>query len=1182
MDDTATSFLDTDLTVEALPTTLIERLAPGVEVPVAGDLTGRVAMAGAPDAMQLNANVLFDPVRHAAFRVIARGGVGFGEGLVARRLALTGDGVPVSLLREFGSDPKIGGTVRLESTLSGSTAGQIGGPYRLVHNDSGIVSRVEGNAYLTPSAGMRMVVGMRFMPVSLELAERFAPKTDFRGTVLGTGRLSGTPRALTVLLDLELPDTATVHVEGNYRTPNGGVPTYNARVIVAGLDIKRIVPAAPTTTVRGTTTLDGRGTQLATMDGRIDANLQLLVVDSAEFRDVVLRASAQNGAATLDTLVAATGFGALNAAGSFGLVEGRDGTLRYSAVVNDLAGLTRWIATGDTGLVEARPLIGARIARMQQRRDSLRRAAEIRDNPAAQLAASLRARPEPPSPELPRIPPIPRDSIAGSIAMAGEATGNVRRFNMTGLIETPGLVWGGNYVGAGRVDGRWVDAGTPNNSFVVEGDVDSLRAAGFALDSTRFSGRYERGEGDVRIVMFPGDTAEYRVEAEYALRTGEGEVRLRDVRLRFDSTAWLATRPSTISWRGQGITIDSLELRNANSNGGGRIFINGEMPDADPGRLELAIDSLRIAPWLTLLQSDLSADGKATVRAVVEGTRESPRINASVDVVQPSYAGTVFPELHARLDYDERSLAFDGRVNRLNNGELARITGTVPIDLSLGDSVRTRLLEAPLALTIEGDSIPLSPIAEFTEQITSISGRAYGRVSVEGTWKQPRFAGALGLDAQHVGVAANGVTVENVVGRLHMAGDTLVVDSLGGFAEGPLKGRGTIVLAELDRPVLDLTLEASRARVLRDARGSLIADTNLEVEGAIDSLSIAGSVLVRHGVVSIPDPARMDIINTEDPAIFSVIDTATARSLDVAPPSRFMRNLRLNTDVEVRRGVFARSSDANIEVYGNVRLRMDPTTNGEVAVSGALYTDQGDYTFMGKRFTVTRGSVRFTGEPDPNPVLQVLAEHEVRQAGRPPLEIRVVLGGTLKRPNISLESDAQPSLSQSDLIAFLAFGQSSSSLLQFAGSGLEGGGQGGSSLAGSVAALARRQLGAIALGALVEEAKRDLAGATGADVLNITPAELPADLSLGGFQTLLRGTEIEIGKYADRHTFVLGRVRPSLALPGALVERRIGQRFTLRGTFETRFQPRTPSLSAGLEPKTVQVLGALMRMRLAW
>jgi len=226
--------------------------------------------------------------------------------------------------------------------------------------------------------------------------------------------------------------------------------------------------------------------------------------------------------------------------------------------------------------------------------------------------------------------------------------------------------------------------------------------------------------------------------------------------------------------------------------------------------------------------------------------------------------------------------------------------------------------------------------------------------------------------------------------------------------------------------------------------------------------------------------------------------------------------------------------------------------------------------------------VRFTGEPDPNPVLQILATHEVKQAGRAPLDIRVIIGGTMRKPSLSLESEAQPTMSQSDLIAFLAFGQSSSSLLQFANTGLEGDAQGGSSLAGNVGALARRQMASIALGALVDQARADLAASTRADVLNITPADVPADLSLGSLQALLRGTDIEIGKYTDRHTFVLGRVRPSLAIPGASVDRRIGQRYTLRGIFETRLLPERPSLSAGLEPKNIQVLGALFLIKLAW
>ncbi|MGQ0643421.1 MAG: translocation/assembly module TamB domain-containing protein [Gemmatimonadaceae bacterium] len=1183
--DSAISFRDSDLTFSDFSTALIERLAPGVDTKVAGDLTGRAAIAGEPDALTLDANVTFDPVRHPAFRVVARGGVGFGDDLTARRLRVRGERVPVSLLREFAADPKIAGFVNADATFSGSTSSQLGGSYQLVHNDAGVVSRVDGEGSIAPKAGMRMDMRMRFRPISLELAERFATKTDFRGDVTGTGRVRGTPRDLAVRLDLRLPDTAAVQVDGTYKTPNDGIPVYTATVTLGGVDVQRIVPAVPTTLLRGVTTLNGRGTRLATMDARLDANLQLFMIDSAEFRDVIVKASAREGQATLDTLSAAATFGSVNAAGTFGLVEGRQGTLRYHAAVSDLAGLTRWIATGDTGLVQARPLIGARIARMQQQRDSVRREVQARENPAAQLAAELQQRPDRAAAATPRavtLPAIPRDSIGGSLDATGDAQGNVKRFNLSGVVQTPGLVWSGNLVGAGRVTARWTDVGTPNNSLSADGGVDSIRALGFAFDSTRFRGSYERGEGDVQIAIFPGDTAEYRLDAMYALRADAREITFREIKLRFDSTAWASTRPSAITWRGRGITIDSLELRNADGRGGARIFVNGELPDVDPGRIEVAVDSLHLAPWLTLAQSDMAVDGVATVRGVMQGTRASPQINATVTLTQARYSGTVFPEIETRLDYDARVLTLDGRIRRANNGELARVTGTVPIDLSLGDTVRARLLETPLALTIEGDSIPLSPIAEFTEEVTSIAGRAYGRVTVAGTWKKPQLQGSLGVDAQHIGIAATGITIENVVGRVRMTGDTLAIDSLGGFSQGTIRGSGTILLAELDHPVLNLRLEASRARILRDDRGSLVADANVRVSGPIDTMTVSGNVLVRHGVIYIPDPASMDLINTEDPAIFAIVDTATARTLNVAVPSAFMRNLRLNVDLGVRRGVFARSSAANVEVYGNLRLRIDPTTNGKFAVNGALFTDQGDYTFMGKRFTVTRGSVRFTGEPDPNPVLQVLAAHEVRQAGREPLEIRVVLGGTLKKPNVSLESDAQPTLSQSDLIAFLAFGQSSSALLQFAGTGLEGGGQGGSSLGGNVAALARRQLASIAVGALVEEAKSDLAGATRADVLNITPAELPADMSLGNLQTLLRGTEIEIGKYADRHTFVLGRVRPWLAIPGALVERRIGQRFTLRGTFETRVQPRPPSLSTGLEPKPVQVLGALLLMKLAW
>jgi hypothetical protein len=239
--------------------------------------------------------------------------------------------------------------------------------------------------------------------------------------------------------------------------------------------------------------------------------------------------------------------------------------------------------------------------------------------------------------------------------------------------------------------------------------------------------------------------------------------------------------------------------------------------------------------------------------------------------------------------------------------------------------------------------------------------------------------------------------------------------------------------------------------------------------------------------------------------------------------------------------------DANIEVYGDLAIER-ATGDAEISVKGALHSDYGDYELYGRRFNITRGSVRFTGPPG-NPVLQLLATHEVRQAGRPPLDIQVTIGGTLERPNISLESQAQPTLTQSDLISFLAFGQSSTSLLTFEGSGLEGGGLAGSSLAGmsphSPPAARRRSSGRVV------RSWSPTHGGTAADFVNIRPAELPAGLSLVP-GTLARGYQIEIGA-PDRHTFSLG----SSGRPWRLFRATLERRFELSSAF-------APALKRGI------------------
>lgn len=140
----------------------------------------------------------------------------------------------------------------------------------------------------------------------------------------------------------------------------------------------------------------------------------------------------------------------------------------------------------------------------------------------------------------------------------------------------------------------------------------------------------------------------------------------------------------------------------------------------------------------------------------------------------------------------------------------------------------------------------------------------------------------------------------------------------------------------------------------------------------------------------------------------------------------------------------------------------------------------------------------------------------------------------------------------------------------------------GSSLAGNVASLATRQLAGVGLGALADEVQSDLLKFTAADVLEIRPAALPPGLSIGAVSTVLRGTEILIGKYLDHNTFLVAELRPTLAVPGATLERRFGSQWSVRASLETRYLPQRPSLTRGLRPETLQVFGALLRWRRGW
>jgi translocation and assembly module TamB len=295
------------------------------------------------------------------------------------------------------------------------------------------------------------------------------------------------------------------------------------------------------------------------------------------------------------------------------------------------------------------------------------------------------------------------------------------------------------------------------------------------------------------------------------------------------------------------------------------------------------------------------------------------------------------------------------------------------------------------------------------------------------------------------------------------------------------------------------------------------------------------------------------------------VDTSVAMQRELFPAqSRMFTNMRVDVDVVVNRDTWVRSRDANVEIYTDGALQVHAQGDA-LTLTGSVDADRGEYTFLSKRFQIKRGSALFIGTPDLNPTLQITAEYQVKQQGV--TNIRVLIGGTLTNLRISLESDAQPPLSQSDLLSYLAFGERSASLLQF-NQGSLGGQQ------GNLLSVAGSRLAGVALGVALDELKGPAARSLGVDVFNITPGDIPFTQGQTGFDQFLKNTEVEAGWYANPSTFISTIVTPgvvsciggngansSCAPIGLSFTQRTAKGFRFELTYAPRFIPETPTLA---------------------
>ena len=209
--------------------------------------------------------------------------------------------------------------------------------------------------------------------------------------------------------------------------------------------------------------------------------------------------------------------------------------------------------------------------------------------------------------------------------------------------------------------------------------------------------------------------------------------------------------------------------------------------------------------------------------------------------------------------------------------------------------------------------------------------------------------------------------------------------------------------------------------------------------------------------------------------------------------SAFLRNLAGTVRVSATRNFWIRDKELNVEISGDVDV---VKAEKGIRIYGSLASRRGRYDFQNTSFDIDRGEIQFQGKEEIDPDLYILATHRLALVTGERTVISAVVGGTLLYPRITLESDATPPLSESDMLSYLVLGRPAENVI----GGTQESGEGKPGLEGQAAGLV--------LGVAANQLKRQIGRQLNLDLVEI---------DMGGGSG---STRVRVGKYIGTKLFV--------------------------------------------------------------
>lgn len=286
------------------------------------------------------------------------------------------------------------------------------------------------------------------------------------------------------------------------------------------------------------------------------------------------------------------------------------------------------------------------------------------------------------------------------------------------------------------------------------------------------------------------------------------------------------------------------------------------------------------------------------------------------------------------------------------------------------------------------------------------SGRALLEATFQGPMRNPAVTGVMRIQDGRIRHFDLPHALENISGPVRFDARTVRLDEvtarLGG---GPVQLGGRLDIEAYTPTRVDVTV-AGQGMQLRFPEGMRsLVDATLTVQGPVAAPTIAGTVEVRSALYTRQFGAGGGLFGTGSPE--------TGGSPADAVPLTSPVSARYDIQIVAPSTLEIRNSTARLVASADLQLR--GTVDRPVLV-GRAEVDRGEFTFEGRRYQITRGTVDFNNPTRIEPFLDLETETRVRVPGQ---TYRVIAraAGTPDRLTPTFEAD--PPLPEVEVLSLL-------------------------------------------------------------------------------------------------------------------------------------------------------------------